>query len=353
MIKRLPLLAILALIVLITYVVTDTLISAGSFKTIEPHFNGLIEKIDLPVAGPEDIEVDGTSGLAFISCDDKRSNFTDPGSISGAILLLDINDSLRRIRNITPPQLTDFHPHGISLFHTKDGRKILFIINHRMQKPRQVVERMEWRNDSLIHLETIEDEKLMTSPNDLAATGERSFYVTNDHYYSEPGLGRTVEEYLQRAISYVNYYDGKSFKKVADHIAYANGVQVDPDGQTVYVASVTGRKILVYKRKSDDSLELSSEVNVETGVDNIDLDENGDLLIGCHPQLLKFVAHGKDPKNFSPSQVIKINKIDFSVEEIFLHDGSIYSGSTVAADYQNKILVGSVFEPAFLILHKD
>jgi len=46
MIKRLPLLAILALIVLITYVVTDTLISAGSFKTIEPHFNGLIEKID-------------------------------------------------------------------------------------------------------------------------------------------------------------------------------------------------------------------------------------------------------------------------------------------------------------------
>lgn len=353
MLKRIALLAIPAIIVLIIYIVTDTLISAGSFKTIEPHFNGIIEKIDLPVAGPEDIEVDGTSGLAFLSCDDRRSNFTNPGSIPGAILLLDINDSLRNIRNITPPQMTDFHPHGISLFQTEDGRKILFVINHRMREPRQVVERMEWRNDSLIHLETIADEKFMTSPNDLAATGERSFYVTNDHYYSEPGLGRTVEEYLQRAISFVNYYDGTSFKKVADHIAYANGVQVSPNGQIVYVASVIGRKVLVYKRKSDDSLELSSEVNVETGVDNIDLDENGDLLIGCHPQLLKFVAHGKDPKNFSPSQVIKINKTDFSVEEIFLHDGSIYSGSTVAANYQNKLLVGSVFEPSFLILHKD
>lgn len=352
MVKRLLFFSIPAFIGLILYLVADVLIAAGTFKTIEPHFNGTIEKIDLTVAGPEDIAVDQSSGLAFLSCDDRRKNSDYPGSIPGAILILDLQDSLRRLRNVTPPTLTDFHPHGISLFKTPDNRIILFAISHRVTEPLHVVERFEWRNDSLVHLESISDVELMTSPNDLTATGERSFYITNDHFYPD-GLGRILEEYLQRAISFVNYYDGVSFKKVADGISYANGIQVSPDQKTVYVASVTGRKVLIYTRKSDHTLEFKDEIHTKTGVDNIDLDENGNLLIGCHPQLLKFVAHGEDPSNFSPSQVIRINVRDKSIEELFLNDGQVYSGSTVAAPYRNTLLVGSVFEPSFLILHRD
>ena len=341
--------SIISCIVLLSYLVIDTLIAAGTFKNIVPHFNGEVDKINLPIAGPEDITIDQESGIALISVDDRRANLKSPGSVNGAILVMNLNDSSRSIRNVTPAEMIDFHPHGLSLFKNSDNRKILFVISHRIETPSHVVERFEWRNDSLFHLETISDETLMTSPNDLAGTGERSFYVTNDHYYTK-GIGRVLEEYLRRSITYVNYYDGSVFKKVADGIPYANGIQMSTDTKTFYVASVTGRKILVYDRFNDNSLKLRSEIPVSTGADNIELDEKGNLLVGCHAQMLKFVAHASDPAKFSPTQIIRINSKDYSVEELFLNDGKAYSGGTVAAPYGNKFLVGSVFEPSMLML---
>lgn len=342
----------LTILALVLYLVLDILIAAGTFKKINPHFEGTIEKIKLPVAGPEDIVVDQITGIAFIACDDRRQNQTFPGTIPGAILTINLNDSSRKIRNVTPDGLTEFYPHGISLLKTDENKIILFAISHRISKPKHVVERFEWRNDSLIHLETIFDETLMSSPNDLAATGERSFYVTNDHYYPEGGLGRTLEDYFRRPISYVNYFDGKVFRKVAEGIAYSNGIQISKDGKRVFVASVTGKKIHIYDREPDHNLSKVKEIDVDTGADNIELDSDGNLIIGCHPQLLKFVAHAKNPINFSPSQILWINEKDFSVNEIFLNDGKDYSGATVAAPFGDQLVIGSVFEPSILILKK-
>jgi arylesterase / paraoxonase len=343
---------LLIIIVLGTYVVFAILIPSGMFKTIEPHFAGTVRVMELPVAGPEDITIDQQTGVAFISVDDRRAN-RNSNSIQGAILIMNLEDSLPVLRNITPAVLTDFHPHGISLWKDADGRTFLFAVNHSRNNSEHFVERFEWKNDSLIHLESIKDAALMTSPNDVAAVGERSFYVTNDHGYSEAGLGRTLEEYLQRKISYVNYYDGHSFKKAATGIAYANGINRSADNSKIFVASVNRGKLLVYHRDlTDGTLTLSDEVDVNTGVDNIELDDAGALWLGCHPQLLKFVAHAKDPANFSPSQVIKLTPNGagkYEAEEVFLNDGSSYSGSSVAAVYKNKLLIGSVFEKTMLV----
>jgi len=345
--------ALLGLVTILIYLLFAILIPSGMFKTIEPHFEGSVTQVELPVAGPEDITIDQSTGIAFISVDDRRANRTNPGSIQGAILIMNLTDSLPALRNVTPPTLTDFHPHGISLWKDADGRTFLFAVNHSQNNTEHFVERFEWKNDSLVHLESIKDTELMTSPNDVTAIGERSFYVTNDHGYSEPGLGRTLEEYLQRKISYVNYFDGNSFKKVATGIAYANGINHSEDYSKIFVASPTGGKVIIYDRDQiAGSLTLTEEVDVNTGVDNIELDEAGSLWIGCHPQLLKFVAHAADPSNFSPSQVIKLTPDSggkYQVEEVFLNDGTSYSGSTVAAVYKNKFLLGSVFEKTLLV----
>jgi arylesterase / paraoxonase len=335
------------------YVAFGILVPAGMFKTISPHFEGKIQKLELPIAGPEDITIDRQTGFAFISVDDRRVNNKNPATLDGAILLMDLSDSIHGLKNITPTGFQDFHPHGISLWTEPDGRQFLFVVNHRQKSWEQVIERFAWRNDSLIHLESIIDANLMTSPNDVTAVGERSFYVTNDHAYSKSGINRTLEDYLQRAISYVNYYDGASFRKVATGIAYANGINRSADLRQLYVAACTGRKVLIYDRNTTSGeLTLELEIDVNTGVDNIELDENGSLWIGSHPQLLKFVAHAADPAKFSPSQVIKLSKDKdgkYQLEEIFLNDGSSYSGSTVAAVYKDKILIGSVFEKNFLV----
>ncbi len=342
---------LVTIIALMLYVVFGILIPAGIFKTITPHFEGTESKITLPIAGPEDLTIDQQTGLVFISVDDRRANRNFPNSIQGGILLMNLADSTRQLRNITP-LLNDFHPHGISLWHEPDGRMFLFAVNHSENYSIHTIERFQWRNDSLVHLESFRDAALMTSPNDVTAVGERTFYVTNDHGYSKKGLGRTLEDFLQRSISYVNYYDGKSFKKIARNIAYANGINHSLDNSKILVTSTTGRKIYIYDRSpANGELTLNQTIDTKTGVDNIELDETGSLWIGCHPQMLKFVAHASDPAKFSPSQVIKLSinsNGEYEQKEIFLNNGAAYSGSSVAAVYNNTLLIGSVFENSIL-----
>ena len=340
---------LILILALAGFAIYAILIPAGTFKTITPHFDGTAENIPIDIPGPEDIEIDKKEGLVFISVDDRRANLQTPGSGAGGLFLFNLREGIHSIKNITPLSLTDFHPHGISLYRTNDSTLFVFAISHR-SSGRQVVERFEWRKDSLIHLESIEDKIIMTSPNDLVAVGERSFYITNDHYYMK-GTSRVLEEYLQRAISFVNYYDGHTFRTVASGIGYANGINQSPDGRYIFVAACTGRSIFVYEKDEHGNLTKVDDIPVGTGPDNIDVDEEGNLTVACHPQLLKFVAHAKDPKKYSPSQVLKINFTapnEYEIREIFLNDGSSYSGSSIAVQYGNTLLIGSVFEPSLL-----
>ena len=342
------------IILVVVYLAADIAIAAGVFKDIRPHANGEEQVLPLPLSGPEDIALDTMSGMAFISVDDRRSNLASPGSVPGAILLFDTKADTISSSDITPVGFKDLHPHGLSVWRSPEGRVFLFVVNHLLQPAGHAVERFEWRNDSLVHLERIMDPELMTSPNDVVAVGERSFYVSNDHRYPNPGLLRTLEDYLQRAISYVNYYDGKAFRTVASGIAYANGVNRSADGRRLYVAATTGRKLITYRIDSlDGSLEMESETDLATGVDNIEVDAAGDLWIGCHPQLLKFVAHAADPAKRSPSQVLRLRPLasgGYGVTEVYLNDGVTYSGSTVAVPVGERMFVGSVFEPGLLMV---
>lgn len=97
---------------------------------------------------------------------------------------------------------------------------------------------------------------------------------------------------------------------------------------------------------------MESETDLATGVDNIEVDAAGDLWIGCHPQLLKFVAHAADPAKRSPSQVLRLRPKatgGYDVTELYLNDGQSYSGSTVAVPVGRRMFVGSVFEPGILV----
>ena len=60
-----------------------------------------------------------------------------------------------------------------------------------------------------------------------------------------------------------------------------------------------------------------------------------------------------DSTVLSPSQVYKVSldqNSSYTIEEIYLNLGGELSGSTVAAFYDNTILIGSVFEVIFLIV---
>ncbi len=344
-VKRIILAFILALIVFIAHV----FVSTGYFRAIENSFDGeLVKRINL--AGAEDIMVDSEVGFALISATARKGLPTTEEEFGG-LYLLDLKDEMFALKKLTGDFKQSFAPHGISMFKTDSTYKVM-VVNHTPEKHSLEVFRL--RGEDLIFEETLTDE-LIFSPNDVVMIDEHRFYFTNDHNYID-GLGRLLEDYAGLAISNIIYFDGETYREVADGIAYANGINYDAKRNLVYVASPRKFLVKVYNRNEDGSLKFIENIDCGTGVDNIELDAEGHLWIGAHPNLLRFASYAKGQKKTAPSEIIKINYKgtgDYTLETIYLEDGTTMSGSTVAVPYKDLIITGNVMDPNFLILKRN
>ncbi len=342
---------ILIVIVAIGLFALKTVRQSGSFKTIENSFSGSVKTIE-GFPGVEDITIDQTTGIAFLSSDDRWANILHKKPVKGALYSLNLNDSIPQPVNLTLdfPQ-NDFHPHGISLFTTEDGRKIIFVVTHR-DNNQDAIEIFEYKNDSLQHRESITD-KLIISPNDVVGTGERKFYFTNDHN-EKASAWRYIKDLLTIGTGNIGYFEGQDVRStLQEEILYANGINISNDGKQLYVASPSSQKILLYDRDiASGGLTKSSEIDTNTGVDNIEIDADGNLWVGCHPQLLKFLSHAKDEAALAPSEIIQLKNLGngkFEQSTVYLNDGTEISASSVGAVYKNKLLIGPVFQRHFLL----
>ena len=114
--------------------------------------------------------------------------------------------------------------------------------------------------------------------------------------------------------------------------------------------------VKVYEIEADGTLTFVKNIPCQTGVDNIEFDEDGNLWIGSHPNLLRFSSYAKGKRETSPSEIIKIDYRDtgdYTVEKIYVANGEDMSASTVAATYGNLILTGNVMDENFLILKRN
>ena len=333
------------LIFIVGFLTFKTFSDSGAFKSITPHYNGNCLKIK-NVSGPEDITI-SKNGLAFISCDNRRATLAG-AHVQGSIFLYDLNNTLPKLINLTKHVNFEFHPHGISIYEN-ENEVFIFVVNHRLIE--NTIEVFKLLKSKLIHQDTIRD-SLLISPNDIIAINQNQFYVTNDHGNSS-NLGKLFEDYLQLSKSNVVYFNGYKFDIVVSDLKYANGINLNKNKTKVYVAETTGRRISIYNRdKISNKLLYEHSIHLNSGVDNIEIDNKGSLWIGSHPQVLKFVKHAKNKVNNSPSQVIKIDYIDkndYMVHEVYLDNGSELSGSSVASIYKNILLIGAVFSDYFLI----
>jgi len=324
------------LLLLIILFVLRTVWDSGFFTTIEPHIEGKLTEIK-GFNGAEDITIDKATGLTLIS-----SSSFDENAPNGKIYLLNLKDIEPKPVSLTDSMsLPDFHPHGISLYQSAEGAKQLFVVNHT--KAGASIEIFQFTDSSLIHKKTIKND-LFISPNDIVGVGERQFYLTNDHD-EKKSWWRSKKDLLQIPMGNVCYYDGSKATIVADGFLYANGINVSQDDKKLFVAATTGRKIVIFDRDiATGNLTENSEVPVN-GADNIELDESGDLWVGCHPKLLAFLAHAKNHSKLSPSEIVKISLENDkpTVTSVYLNDGTPLSGSSVGAVWRNKLLIGSVY----------
>jgi arylesterase / paraoxonase len=322
----------------------------GEFKTVANVHPGECRAV--PVAGGEDITIHPSGRLAYISSDDRRS-VRSGAPRPGAIFGYDLTTPDAEPVNLTPDAGIDFRPHGISLYIHGDGREVLFVVNHPghvvTDGPAHTIEIFDVENGALVHRTTVADPALR-SPNDVVGVGLDRFYATNDQG-SRPGLLRTLEAYLRLPWANVVYYDGEGFTEVAKRLSYANGINVSADGERLYVAEVTRGTVREYRREiATGTLTLSRTAGFGFGVDNIEVDADGMLWIGGHPKLLTFVRHAADPAVLAPSKVVRIAFTDDDVthETVFVDDGALLSGASVAAYSAGRVLIGSVLDPHIL-----
>lgn len=342
--KRILIFLLLVLLAYAAYVVVST----GYFRTIENTFDGtLVKKVADAGAGAEDMMLIPENGFAIISSSPRKNELEIQQKIGG-LYLVDLNSEAYTVRKLTAYFDKPFAPHGISMFK-KDSAYSVMAINHTLDG--HSFEVFSLKDTVLTYERTITDPAI-NSPNDIVMLDEDRFYFTNDHKY-EAGFGRFLEDYAGWAISNVVYFDGEKYIEVANGIAYANGINYDAKRNLLFVASPRNFLVKVYQPNEDGSLNFIEDIDCGTGVDNIEFDEAGNLWIGAHPNLLAFSSYAAGRSEKAPSEVIKIKYHgtgDYTIEQIYMNDGSEMSGTTVAIPYKDIILTGNVMDEHFLIL---
>ena len=321
-------------------------LTTGYFRSIDNMSDRVSDT--LLIKGAEDIAISRTDSFLIVSSTDRRLA-ADQGIIEGGLYFVDLKTSEFRTEKIETSWKGNFAPHGISMFRIGPGYYRIMAINHAEGHS---VEVFEWKDSKMSHLETLKND-LMVSPNDLVMVSENEFYFTNDHKYTS-GIGRFAEDYGGLALSNVIFFDGTSYREVASGIAYANGINFDSSRKLLYVASPRSFEINVYDVNEDGTLAFQSIIPCGTGIDNLELDENGDIWTAGHPNLLKFTSYAAGKSDISPSEVLRISyrdKSDYSIQQVYVEDGQILSGSSVAVPFGPYVFVGSVMDDEVLIIN--
>ncbi|KAF9996775.1 Serum paraoxonase/arylesterase 1 [Entomortierella chlamydospora] len=349
---------------------------------IDDLFNEL--ECQLVIPGPSDIEIDDQDEIAFVSSDDRSwvkdsSYFHRPSQKTKenggiyTISLTEKNGPLKEAKLQGYPS-DDFHPAGMSLYRFQDSDtqawvSRLFVINHSHKGDLVEVFDYSPKTNTLTFVKTIQSH-LFTAPRDIVAIDKERFYLANNHYLGVKA-GRIFEDVGGFAWGSVVYYNGDEIYEILGSLDNPYGIAASPDSSQIYVSSFMQKNVLVYNTTGDIVTgELVRDVKIWIGshVDNLSVDKRtGDIYVASHPSYSTYLRHklGYEPQ--SPSHVVKIEKLSpenfipqentdpelyffpkielpplkWEVKDLFYSNGEDISASTVAAFWNNELILGS------------
>jgi len=192
---------------------------------------------------------------------------------------------------------------------------------------------------SMHHVKTVADSGVIVTPNSVIGSPDgKSFYVTNDHG-ARVGFARNLN-FLGRKSAFVGYcHVDEGCKPALPKTVSSNGITAAPNG-TIYVAnSITG-VVEILERQSDNTLVTTDFIKTEYFLDNLSIDDDGQLLATAVPRVLLAAKHMKTPSLNSPTLILRLSintgpnafyGEKYKVEKVFEDDGKVMSGGTSAS----------------------
>jgi arylesterase/paraoxonase len=326
--------ATLVLIALAAYV----LWGSGITRSIDRQFVGECRRVT-GIIGAEDIAVHRESGIAYLSGIEP----TSPG-----VFAYDLSAEDAAPVSILPDGFESLRPLGLSLWYG-EPRDRLFIVDRRQPDPG--IEIFELTAPfRLTHVRRVSD-PLIRYPNDVVAVGPDAFYFSNTHASPSGSAMRWAETFLRLPTGDVTFVDGVQARVAASGIAYPNGVNVRSDLAVLYVASTATSEVQVYQREADGNLVRVRRIPTPGLADNIEVMDDGRLMVGIHPKALDAAAHLGDPTRPAPTRIVTLDPEavgDAEIEIVYDDPGSEISAGATGVRWRDRLLIGPVREPFFL-----
>jgi len=360
-------------------------------------------------AGSEDMTMDA-KGVLYISSSDYRLSTNTLARRAGAIYRYDVSGegvvATMKIRSESsrPPAYFEknFFPHGISLLET-NGRKRLFVINHRLRAlsrpadPDNLANRLDIftgevrqsfveifrieegsTGEVLVHERTVSDkDALAEGPeprggrgivlNDLVAVGPQQFLATNN----PRGWRQSVDiTFFRNPIGNIVYFDGEKYSVVKDRIDYGNGINASADNRMIYVATSLDGDLVTYRSnlnavgdKQPDNVSLEEEgpmMRLGGHLDNIEWVDSTrrEMITASHANLAALGLQSFDTPVTAASRIIRFAvgdnglPVPASAKLIYANNGDQISAASVATYFKDKarerLFIGSILGEQFL-----
>ncbi len=319
-----------------------------TFKTITNNTPEVCESFEM-AGSAEDIEIDYARGIAYLSIQDREALIKGENA-QGFIGKINLNQKPYELVTALTKQPDHLRPHGLSLHIDKAGKRHMAVINHpknRGIEPEVIDLYTESSNGSFDFVRSVSD-PLFQSPNDVLLVESEKFYVGND----KGGISTVdkIQEQMGRPMSTVVFYDGESASIAVKNLSSVSGINLSLDQQTVFASETNAKRMAILKRNlTDGSLKKIKTVKLTGSPDNINVSEDGSLVVANIPKVWALIQHFIALQNNeykpSPSQVVRIdfdNKGDPLSEELFMSDGYDISTTSVGVIWANKLFMGSI-----------
>ncbi|XP_072046786.1 serum paraoxonase/arylesterase 2-like [Amphiura filiformis] len=177
------------------------------------------------VNGSEDL-VTLTNGIALITSGVQIPLMEKEEGVIGRIFTFDFNSPADGATEVTIKgdlNRETFSPLGITAYEQRSTETVtVFVINRKKGEPAVEVFDFKQEQNLLTHKKTIKSNNIYT-PNNIAATGPNTFYLTNDGYSDWLPI-RIVELLMLIPGGRVVYYDGTEVRPVTGRLLTPNGV---------------------------------------------------------------------------------------------------------------------------------